>query len=50
LYGPYLYGNPYEERKVCLHCDLLDQKQLTGKKQLTRNRMGARLPLSRSGL
>ncbi|KAJ5158291.1 uncharacterized protein N7500_007942 [Penicillium coprophilum] len=28
-YGPYLHGNPYEDRKVCLDQDLLDQRQIT---------------------
>lgn len=28
-YGPYLHGNPYEERKICLDRDMLDQDQLT---------------------
>ncbi|KAJ5222803.1 uncharacterized protein N7469_009043 [Penicillium citrinum] len=28
-YGPYLHGNPYEERKVCLDDELLRQKKLT---------------------
>lgn len=28
-YGPYLHGNPYEERKTCLDRDMLDQDQLT---------------------
>lgn len=28
-YGPYLHGNPYEERKVCLDRDMLDGNKLT---------------------
>ncbi|KGO46330.1 hypothetical protein PEX1_022430 [Penicillium expansum] len=28
-YGPYLHGNPYEDRKVCLDKDMLDQQQIT---------------------
>ncbi|KAJ5834808.1 hypothetical protein N7447_000834 [Penicillium robsamsonii] len=28
-YGAYLHGNPYEDRKVCLDKDMLDQQQIT---------------------
>jgi hypothetical protein len=28
-YGPYLHGNPYEERRVCLDREMLEQDQLT---------------------
>jgi hypothetical protein len=28
-YGPYLHGNPYEERKTCLDREMLDRNQLT---------------------
>ncbi|KGO66075.1 hypothetical protein PITC_056090 [Penicillium italicum] len=28
-YGAYLHGNPYEDRKVCLDQDMLDQQQIT---------------------
>ncbi|KAJ5999803.1 hypothetical protein N7481_000212 [Penicillium waksmanii] len=28
-YGPYLHGNPYEERKVCLDGEMLRQNKLT---------------------
>ncbi|KAJ5838928.1 uncharacterized protein N7525_004116 [Penicillium rubens] len=28
-YGPYLHGNPYEERKICLSQELLDNDELS---------------------
>ncbi|KAJ5970425.1 uncharacterized protein N7479_000343 [Penicillium vulpinum] len=28
-YGAYLHSNPYEDRKVCLDKDMLDQQQIT---------------------
>jgi hypothetical protein len=28
-YGPYLHGNPYEERKICLSQELLDSDELS---------------------